>query len=88
MSESQKKSDTTLPIACTNLSLYKLRQLNDKIADALEDADRIDPYTVAHLADAQARIELAVEAQYIRNLDDIKVNLRLPNFFMQPGDGN
>ena len=71
----------------SNLSVYKLRELKDKISDTVErDGHRIDLYTLAHLADARTRIEQTLEAQYIRNLDDIKVQLRLPSFFGETSD--
>ncbi len=70
----------------SNLSLYKLRQLKTRIDDVLDDATRIDAYTVAHLSEARDQIELALDAQYIRNLDDIRVRINLPPMFF--GEGN
>jgi hypothetical protein len=70
----------------SDLSTYKLREIGAKIDDLLDQAARIDPYTVAHLADARARIDQALEAQYIRNLDDIDVNVQLPAFFGKPAE--
>jgi len=55
-----------------SLATYKLRELNDKIESVVEHANsKIDPYTVAHLTDAQLRIEKALDAQYIYNASDI-----------------
>ncbi len=55
-----------------SLATYKLRELNDKIEGVVEHANsKIDPYTVAHLTDAQLRIEKALDAQYIYNASDI-----------------
>ena len=72
------------PVA--NLSVYKLRQLQDKIADVLDNgAADIDPYTVAHLAEAKVRIEKALDAQYIYNTDDLGGGgAAMPFFFLQP----
>ncbi len=54
-----------------SLAAYKLRELNEKIASVVKLADsKIDPYTVAHLADAQVRIEKALDATYIYNTND------------------
>ncbi|MCH8251595.1 MAG: zinc-dependent metalloprotease, partial [Planctomycetes bacterium] len=73
-----------LPIS--NLCCYKLHELHDKIAAVLDNGGgRVDPYTVAHLAEAKVRIAKALDAQYIYNLGDIKVNLSMPRiFFGQP----
>ena len=46
----------------SNLSLYKLRELQGKIETVLEESDRVDAYTVAHLAEANDRISHALEA--------------------------
>ncbi len=69
----------------SNLSTQKLRDLQRKIGRTLEHADRLDAYSVAHLAEAKIRIEQALDAQYIRNLDDVNVNVRFPAIFGQPG---
>ena len=53
------------------LAAYQLRQLNDKIGAVLKKADsKIDPYTLAHLSDAQTRIKKALDADYIYNTND------------------
>ncbi len=71
------------PIA--NLSCHKLRELRDKIDQVLnQGAEKIDPYTAAHLGEAMVRIEKALDAQYIYNLDDIRVGFNMPFFFGQP----
>ncbi len=68
----------------SNLAAYKLRELKGSIDSTLEDeGHRIDPYTKAHLADAQVRIAEALDAQYIRNLDDIKIQFAAPNVFFK-----
>jgi len=64
----------------STLSTYKLRDLQAKIEDVLADSERIDDYTVAHLSEAKVRIGQALDAQYIRNLDDIRIRLTLPRF--------
>jgi hypothetical protein len=76
------------PIA--NLSTHKLRELDKKIANALEEFEgRIDAYSAAHLGEAQILIAQALEAQFIRNLDDINVRLQLPgSFFGEPAENN
>ena len=45
---------------------------------------RLDPYSIAHLSEAKVRIAKALDAQYIYNLDDIRINLAIPRFFMEP----
>ncbi len=71
------------PIA--NLSTFKLRKLQEKIGGVLDAGEsRIDPYSLAHLSDAQTRIEQALDAQYIRNLDDIRIRFSMPRFFGEP----
>jgi hypothetical protein len=71
----------------STLSTHKLRELKRKIGDVLDESEgRIDAYSAAHLAEAQVRIEQALEAQYIRNLDDIRVKLELPSFFGETGE--
>ena len=58
------------PIA--NLSIYRLRQIKDQITDVLEnDAAMLDPYTVAHFAEAEALIDRALDAKIIYNASDI-----------------
>ncbi|MEE9533920.1 MAG: hypothetical protein V3W06_05845, partial [Acidimicrobiia bacterium] len=72
----------------SNLSLFKLRQLNEKIQKTLDDAGyRIDPYSLAHLTEAKVLIEEVLNAQYVRNLDDIRLRVTLPSFFFEPQGG-
>ncbi|RMD65460.1 MAG: DUF5117 domain-containing protein [Planctomycetota bacterium] len=48
------------------LAAMHLREINRKISDVLRGgASRVDPYTRAHLEDAQTRIEKALDAMYI-----------------------
>jgi hypothetical protein len=71
------------PVA--NLTVYKLRELLGKIEKVTgKGADRIDPYTLAHLSEAKVRIEKALDADYIYNLDSLDINLGMPMFFGQP----
>ncbi len=62
----------------SNLSTHRLRELAERIEDVLDASDRIDDYTVAHLSEAAVRIEQALDAQYIRNLDDIRIRVSMP----------
>ena len=67
------------PIA--TLAAHHLRQIHAKIKQTLDQSNsKIDPYTSAHLQDAQDRISRALEAQYIYNSDDISVDVMMPSF--------
>lgn len=58
--------------AISNLSVYKLRELNDQIDRVVRQRGaRLDPYTLAHIGEAKVRIEKALEAQFIYNADAI-----------------
>lgn len=68
----------------SNLAVYQLRTLQGKIDGLVGNGNsRLDPYTVAHLTEASSRIAKALEAEYIYNLDDIRVNVSMP--FMPMG---
>lgn len=55
------------PIA--NLASMQLRNIRKNIASALkEGGDKVDPYTAAHFADAEAKITKALEAQIVIDL--------------------
>ena len=54
----------------------------------LDNSDRIDDYTVAHLGEAAIRIEQALDAQYIRNLNDIRIRVSMPQFRFGEQDDN
>jgi hypothetical protein len=70
----------------SNLTVYKLREILGKIEKATsKNTDRIDPYTLAHLSEAKVRIEKALDADYIYNLDSIRIGGGMPMFFGQPG---
>ncbi|HUY36239.1 MAG TPA: zinc-dependent metalloprotease [Pirellulales bacterium] len=72
--------DLTLPSAAfsaahkpiSNLALLRLRELKDRTAKALEQKGLLDPYTLAHLTEAQVRIDKALDAQYIYNTNDLR----------------
>ena len=52
----------------SNLAAGKLRDLLEKIAKITEERKAfLDPYSLAHLADARQRISKALDAQYIYN---------------------
>jgi hypothetical protein len=75
--------------AIANLATSKLRELNDKIGNALSKADsNIDPYTQAHLSEAKLRITQALEAQYIYNASAFGGGFGGSPFFFQPGAQN
>jgi hypothetical protein len=84
----QPGGDTTAaskPIS--NLALAQLRQLKEKVEKALKkDPGALDPYTRAHLQDAQVRITKALEAPYIFNARDLRPRVSQP-FFFQPAPG-
>ena len=67
-----------------NLSRHQLRGLREKISQMLKKEHRLDPYSIAHLSEANVLIEKALDGQYIYNLDDIRVRLTIPSFFMEP----
>lgn len=51
----------------SNLAIVKLRDIRGKIAGVMENKANMDPYSIAHLSEAQVRIEKALDAQYIYN---------------------
>jgi Met-zincin len=54
--------------AISNLCMMQLTDLKEKIATTLKDSDEsLDPYTKAHLREAQQRISKALDADYIYN---------------------
>jgi len=59
---------TSMPVA--TLSRSQLRELRGDIAALLDRKSRLDPYTVAHLEDAHATIDRALNAQHIYNTDE------------------
>jgi len=54
----------------SNLAMVRLRDLSTKIAKTMEQANILDPYTLAHLSEANVRITKALDAQYIYNIKD------------------
>jgi hypothetical protein len=57
----------------SNLALARLRDLKDRISKALEQKGMLDPYSAAHLTEAQLRIEKALEAQYIYEVGGLQM---------------
>ncbi len=51
----------------SNLAVMKLRDLKEKIARATAEKANVDPYTLAHLGEAQLRIEKVLDAQFVYN---------------------
>lgn len=72
------------PVA--DLATLKLKELNTKIEALTKNgsADRIDPYTLAHLEDAKSRIGRTLNAQTIFNIKDAAAGASMPfSFFGQ-----
>jgi hypothetical protein len=58
--------------AISNLAVHKLRELKGDIDRIVDNrGSRLDPYSLAHLGEARVRIDKALEAQYIYNVDAI-----------------
>jgi hypothetical protein len=52
----------------SNLALMQLRELREKLAEIIKSsADKLDPYTKAHLTESNERINKALDVQYIYN---------------------
>src|SRR5690606_38649773 len=64
----------------STLAVLQLRELDARLGKAMEARNRLDRYTLAHLADCQQRVKQALDAQHIANLSDIRVNLTMPGF--------
>lgn len=74
------------PIA--TLAMMHLRQAKEKIEKALKaEPGNVDPYTKAHLQDAQIRITKALDAPHIFNARDLRGRSFGPSFFFQPAQG-
>jgi hypothetical protein len=77
------KTAAAKPIS--NLALMHLRGLKKDIERALNAGPRVlDPYSKAHLEDAQVRITKALEAPYIFNARDLAPRYSMPFFFQGP----
>jgi hypothetical protein len=72
--------DLTLPDAgftaaykpISNLAMMQLRQIRDTAEGLLKDSkENLDPYSLAHLQEAEMRISKALDAQYIYNVNDL-----------------
>ncbi len=69
--------------AISNLCTMQLRDLKTKIGTVLKDnADSLDPYTKAHLTEAEQRITKALDADYVYNQPSA-LPINLPIFFGQ-----
>ena len=55
----------------STLTRRQLRDLQRDLKGTLARSSRLDPYTVAHLQDAEVIINRALDSQYIYNTDDI-----------------
>ena len=72
--------------AISNLCMMQLTDLKEKISTALKDsADSLDPYTKAHLREAEQRITKALDADYIYN-QSAPAPLNLSSFFGAEAD--
>lgn len=54
-----------------SLSAMHLRQIKSNADKALEASGKLDPYAMAHLQEVSLRIEKALDADYIYNVDEI-----------------
>ena len=74
----------------SNLSIFKLRQLRDKIAGIIgEKGDKtggMDPYSLAHLSEAKVRIEKALDASYVYNANSFGGGGFPYSLFFRPGE--
>ena len=52
----------------TALSMMQLKELKRKIDATLEGRNALDPYSLAHLGEAQTRIAKAIDAIYVYNM--------------------
>jgi len=70
--------------AVANLCVYKLRELSGKIEKSLKTSSRVDAYSLAHLSEAKVRIDKALDAQYIYNVNSLGGGGMPMMFFGQP----
>ena len=65
----------------SNLATLQLKELGEQLAGFLEThGDAADPYTKAHLLEAQGMIQKALAAEFIYNADDIGGSSPMPFF--------
>ncbi|MBY0588495.1 zinc-dependent metalloprotease [bacterium] len=65
-------SSSVAQSAISNLAMSKIRELKEKVASLLGDANtKLDPYSKAHLEEVQAKITKLLESQMIFNAKDI-----------------
>lgn len=60
-----KSANSPAQRTIATLSVLKLRQIGDRVKQVLSNPANVDEYTLAHFTDAQARIEKALNAQYV-----------------------
>ncbi|MEM7476531.1 MAG: zinc-dependent metalloprotease, partial [Planctomycetota bacterium] len=53
--------------AISNLCIMELQELKEKIASKMKSEKALDPYTKAHLYEANKRIEKALDAEFVYN---------------------
>lgn len=71
--------DLTLPSAgssaaykpISNLAVYRLRKIHNKIDQIMKTPGNLDEYSLAHLEEAKTRIAKALDADYIYNANDV-----------------
>jgi hypothetical protein len=68
----QNFSSSVAQTAISNLAMSKIRELKEKVASLLTDANtKLDPYSKAHLEEVQAKITKLLDSQIIFNAKDI-----------------
>ena len=68
--------------AVSNLAINQLRKLSTQIGKVTQDgAESLDPYSQAHLAEAKLRIDKALDASYIYNLNSAGMGGQMFYFF-------
>ena len=55
----------------TDLARMTMRTNLEKIRSLLESKDKLDPYTIAHLGDAEAALEKVLDAEFIYNANQM-----------------
>jgi hypothetical protein len=74
--------------AISNLAIFRLRQLDDKITSIIgekgDKAGGLDAYSLAHLSEAKMRIGKALDAQYIYNQSGGAMTFPFSFMFGQP----
>jgi len=55
----------------SDLAMVRLREIQEKVLEGLEQKAMLDPYSLAHLEQVKLRIEKSLDATYILNADKI-----------------